>query len=231
MPTRAPESPTGEPIVGAAGCAPDGRVLDGAHIRLTPLSGIGDISAELYSCSHGEGARSLWTYMAYGPFEDVRAMAEWLEAQARGEDPLFYAVFDRGQGRHVGMASFVNIAPESRRLEIGHIWLAPEVHRTKVATELSYLMLRHGFEDLAMRRIEWKCDFLNAASRRAALRLGFEFEGIFRKHLIVKGRNRDTAWYSMLDDDWPVVGKTIESWLESDGKASLAGFFPPSSGD
>ena len=156
--------------------------------------------------------------MAYGPFEDVRAMAEWLEAQARGEDPLFYAVFDRGQGRHVGMASFVNIAPESRRLEIGHIWLAPEVHRTKVATELSYLMLRHGFEDLAMRRIEWKCDFLNAASRRAALRLGFEFEGIFRKHLIVKGRNRDTAWYSMLDDDWPVVGRRSNPGSRATGR-------------
>ena len=165
--------------------------------------------------------------MGYGPFADARAMAEWLEAKARGEDPLFYVVFDRGRDRHVGMASFVNIARDYRRLEIGHIWLAPEAHRTKLATELVYLMLRHGFEDLAMRRIEWKCDSLNAASRRAALRLGFSFEGIFRKHLIVKGRNRDTAWYSMLDDEW-FVRKALQSWLESDGQASLAGFFPPS---
>lgn len=224
----APELPTGDPVAGAAGCAPDGRVLEGTGVRLTPLSGIGDISAELFSCSHGEGASSVWTYMGYGPFTDARAMAEWLEVQARGEDPLFYAVFDRGRGRHVGMTSFVNIAPELRRLEIGHIWLAPEVHRTKLATEVAYLMLRHGFEDLAMRRIEWKCDSLNAASRRAAIRLGFEFEGIFRKHLIVKGRNRDTAWYSMLDDEWSAVGKALRSWLESDGKAPLAGFFPSS---
>ncbi len=197
-------------------------------MRLSPLSAVGDVSAELHSCSHGAGAEGVWTYMAYGPFADSHAMAEWLDARARSEDPLFYAVFERSLKRHVGMASFVNIAPEMRRLEIGHIWLAPELHRTKVATELAYLMLRHGFEDLAMRRIEWKCDSLNAVSRRAALRLGFEFEGVFRQHLIVKGRNRDTAWYSMLAEEWPIVDKALQAWLDSDGKASLARFFPPS---
>ena len=220
--------PTGDPVAGGPGRGPDGRVLEGARLRLAPLSEVGDISEELFACSHGNGASVLWTYMAYGPFAGSRAMADWLDQQARAEDPLFYAVFDRSRRRYVGMASFVNVAPEMRRLEIGHIWLSPEVHRTGLATELAFLMLRHGFEDLAMRRIEWKCDSLNAPSRRAALRLGFQFEGVFRKHLIVKGRNRDTAWYAMLDEEWPLVRKALQSWLETDGSTPLASFFPPS---
>jgi RimJ/RimL family protein N-acetyltransferase len=157
--------------------------------------------------------------MSYGPFRSPEQMARWLEGCARSRDPLFFTV--GVAGRPVGMTSFLNIVPKWRRLELGHIWLAPEVQRSHVLTEMAYLMLRHAFDELGYRRVEWKCDTLNERSRLAAQRLGFAFEGIFRQHMIIKGRNRDTAWFAMLDSDWKRIGPALRTWLDSPGSTPL----------
>jgi len=192
-------------------------VFQGRYVSLEPMRP-GRDAPELFAGSHGSpDAEALWTYMPYGPFADAAEMETWLAERAESLDPAFLGVRDRASGRAVGMVSFLNVVPEMRRLELGHIWYAPVAQRTRANTESVYLMLRHAFEDLECRRVEWKCDALNARSRRAALRLGFAFEGIFRQHLIVKGRNRDTAWFSMLDSEWPRRREALESWLYEDG--------------
>jgi RimJ/RimL family protein N-acetyltransferase len=161
--------------------------------------------------------------MPYGPFADVEAMRAWLVSIATSEDPLFFAVVDLERDTPVGMASFLNVDAAMRRVELGHIWYGPAAQRTRANTEAAALMLAHAFGDLGYRRVEWKCDALNERSRTAALRLGFTFEGIFRRHMIVKGRNRDTAWFSMLDTEWPNVRDAIGRWLDAaPGSVSLA---------
>ncbi len=160
-----------------------------------------------------EGAPALWDYLAYGPFESRRAFTEWLKERAASDDPLFYAVVDRASSHAQGMASFMRIAPEHGVIEIGHIWFAPVLQRTRQATEAIYLLARHTFDDLGYRRLEWKCDSLNLPSRRAAERFGFVFEGVFRQHMVIKGRNRDTAWFSMLASEWPPIRAAFEAWL------------------
>ena len=142
-------------------------------------------------------------------------MEIWLQHQALSRDPLFFTVFENSANKQVGLVSFLAIVPEMRRLELGHIWYAPAAQRTKVNTETIYLMLSEAFDRLNYRRVEWKCDALNARSRAAALRLGFSYEGLFRQHLIYKGRNRDTAWFAMLDYEWPAIKKNMERWLYS----------------
>jgi RimJ/RimL family protein N-acetyltransferase len=151
--------------------------------------------------------------MAYGPFESQAVFTAWLDERAASKDPVFYAVIDRAAGAARGMMSYLRIEPEHRVIEIGHIWFAPVLQRTRQATEAIYLMARHAFDDLGYRRLEWKCNALNAASRRAAERFGFTFEGIFRQHMIVKGGNRDTAWYSIIDGEWPIRRAAFEDWL------------------
>jgi RimJ/RimL family protein N-acetyltransferase len=151
----------------------------------------------------------------YEPFTDRAAMREWLDGCAASTDPLFTTIESRDAGP-VGMAAFMNIVPEHRRLEIGHIWYAPFAQRTEANTEAAYLMMREAFDELGNRRVEWKCDALNARSRAAALRLGFTFEGVFRAHMIVRGRNRDSAWFSLLDTEWPAVRDALERWLGTD---------------
>jgi RimJ/RimL family protein N-acetyltransferase len=196
---------------------PRARTLAGRFVRLEPLRPEAD-AEELYPVSHGSPElERVWTYMAYGPFPGEGAMREWLERCAASSDPLFLAAVEQSSGRRVGMVSFLNVVPEMRRLEIGNIWYATRVHRSRINTEAAWLMLRHAFDELACRRVEWKCDALNAASRRAARRLGFAYEGVFRQHLIVKGRNRDTAWYAMLDGEWPLRRRHLERWLEGEG--------------
>ncbi|MGZ8578512.1 MAG: GNAT family N-acetyltransferase [Actinomycetota bacterium] len=146
----------------------------------------------------------------------------WLGTLEPSEDPLFLTVLDHGR-EPVGVVSFLNVDIAMRRVELGHIWYVPAVQRTKVNTETVYLMLRRSFDELGNRRVEWKCDALNARSRAAAERLGFTFEGVFRQHMIVKGRNRDTAWFSMLDHEWPDVRAAMEGWLHAEpGTASLS---------
>jgi RimJ/RimL family protein N-acetyltransferase len=154
----------------------------------------------------------LWTYMAYGPFAEKPAFAAWLAEREKLADPFYYAIVDKA-GRALGLAALMSIRPDMRAIEVGHIMLSPSLQRSPLATEAQFLLARYCFEMLGYRRYEWKCDALNAASRRAALRLGFAFEGIFRNHMIVKGRNRDTAWFAMTDADWPARKAAFERWL------------------
>jgi RimJ/RimL family protein N-acetyltransferase len=161
------------------------------------------------------GADSTWDYLAYGPFSSNNEFVRWLEQRAPLDDPLTFAIIDRASGSARGLASFMRMDPTNGVIEIGHIWLSPRLQRTRQATEAIYLMSRYAFE-LGNRRLEWKCDALNAASRRAAERFGFVFEGVFRQHMVIKGRNRDTAWYSITDAEWPSRRAAFEAWLAPD---------------
>jgi RimJ/RimL family protein N-acetyltransferase len=153
--------------------------------------------------------------MFYGPFADRAAFAAWLGGRQALGDPFYYAIMDRS-GHARGLAALMSIRPDMRVIEIGHIMLAPALQRSALATEAQFLLARYVFETLGYRRYEWKCDALNGRSRRAALRLGFAFEGIFRNHMIVKGRSRDTAWFAMTDADWPARKAAFERWLAPD---------------
>ena len=218
--TQLPDGlPLGEWVENAAPAQPPERKLyNGRFINLTPVDPEKD-AAELYRNSHGsEEKPRLWTYMAYGPFSDEAEMQQWLRDCAAATDPLFLTVSSKDLNCPVGVVSFLNIVPRMRCLEVGNIWYSPIVHHTNVNTETIYLMLSEAFDVLKYRRVEWKCDALNARSRAAALRLGFSFEGIFRQHYIIKGRNRDTAWFAMLDRDWPSVKRNMNRWLYSDEK-------------
>jgi RimJ/RimL family protein N-acetyltransferase len=159
-----------------------------------------------------QGHPHLFTYMAFGPFAHPAALSDWLIARQPSSDPCFYAIVEPS-GRAVGLAALMAIRPEMRVVEVGNILLSPRLQRTRLATEAQYLLAGHAFETLGHRRYEWKCDALNAASCRAALRLGFRFEGIFRDHMIIKGRSRDTAWFAMLATDWPGRKAAFERWL------------------
>jgi len=199
---------------------PPRAAIEGRFCRLEPLD-IERHSAALFEANSANTDGRIWTYMAYGPFPDQGAMLEWLRRCAGSEDPLFLCV--EGEGRPLGMVAFMNVRPDMRDLELGNIWYLPEAQRTQVNTEAVYLMLREAFDVLGYRRAEWKCDSLNERSRRAALRLGFHFEGVFRQHMIIKERNRDTAWYALLDGDWPRVRSNFERFLAAPpGTLSLA---------
>ncbi len=154
-----------------------------------------------------------WTYMGYGPFADGKVFANWLDERAIMLDPLSYAIADRASGLPLGIATLMEIRPAMRVIEVGNLVYSPALQRTVAATEAQYLLAKYVFEELGYRRYEWKCNALNAPSRRAALRLGFTFEGIFRQHMVVKGRNRDTAWFAMLDSEWPGRKAAFERWL------------------
>jgi RimJ/RimL family protein N-acetyltransferase len=178
-------------------------------VRLEPLDPdrhAGDLHDE------AAGDPRLWDYLPYGPFPDLAELREHLARQAGSADPLFFAVVV--DGRAVGVVSYLRIEPEHACIEIGHIWFGASLQRTPAATEVVYLLARHAFDDLGNRRLEWKCDAANARSRRAAERFGFTFEGVFRQHMIVKGRNRDTAWFSIVDGEWPAVREAFERWLD-----------------
>ena len=183
--------------------------LAGVTVRLEPLdpSQHGD---ELFA--ETAGADSTWDYLAYGPFAGRDEFMSWLEKRAPLDDPLTFAIIDLASGTARGLASFMRIDPANGVIEIGHIWLSPGLQKTRQATEAIYIMSRYAFE-LGNRRLEWKCDALNAASRRAAERFGFVFEGVFRQHMVIKDRNRDTAWYSITDAEWPPRRAAFEAWL------------------
>jgi len=193
------------------GALPRVTEYDGRRVRLRPVDPDGDLN-DLYDGSHGSPeVEALWTYMGYGPFPGKPAMLDWLRSCAASSDPLFLTVCDKGTGARLGMASFLAIWPSMRRLELGHIWYVLHAQGTGVNREAVYLMLCEAFDRAGYRRVEWKCDSMNERSRRAALGLGFTFEGVFRQHMIVKGRNRDTAWYSLLDREWPAVKASLEA--------------------
>lgn len=197
-----------EPATPAA--RPRRTALTAIRYELRPLDPEADAD-DLYGVGHeGPDAALLWTYMAYGPFDSRDDMRAWLRACAASDDPLFMTVIERDTGRRVGMCSFMSIVPEMRRLEIGHIWYAPHLQGSGISVEVAWMLLSEAFDRLGYRRVEWKCNALNERSRRAALKLGFSFEGIFRQHMIVKGRNRDSAWFSMLDAEWPAAKAVLE---------------------
>ncbi len=169
-------------------------------------------AGELFDAFTREGGDTDWSYLPYGPFDEPAAFVAWMHSACTGDDPLFHAVIDKAGGRAVGMASFLRIAPAAGSIEVGHIHFAPSLKRTPAATEAMYLMMRRVFE-LGYRRYEWKCNALNRASREAAMRLGFSYEGVFRQAAVVKGRNRDTAWYACIDSEWPALKAAFEQWL------------------
>src|SRR5918997_962201 len=170
---------------------------------------------DLYAASHGDAARErIWDYLPYGPFATREAFDAHLAAQAASEDPLFFAIRPRASNRVKGVASLMSIEPDHRSIEIGHIWLGPDLQRTPAATEALFLLIAHALDDLGYRRMEWKGNAANAASRAAACRLGFIHEGVFYQTRIIKGFNRDTAWFSILDHEWPALRANFETWLD-----------------
>lgn len=209
----APGTPVGAPVEGGPARAPAPVTLEGRHVRLVPFD-VERHAAGLFALSHGAEKEALWAYLFPPPFADEAAFARAYAEAASKADPLLLAIEEAGSGRPVGHATYMRIEPVHRVIEVGNILYTPPLQRTPGATEAMYLMARHAFEDLGYRRYEWKCNALNAPSRRAAQRLGFSFEGLFRQHMIVKGRNRDTAWYAMLDEEWPRARAAFEAWLD-----------------
>lgn len=216
------EAPFPRPVSGdAVAQLPSGRVparttLTGRHIRLEPLDPARH-ARELYQASHGsDAARRVWDYLPAGPWPDEAGFTTWLRGMAASFDRVAYVLCPAATGVAAGMASYLDIHPLDGVMEIGGIWFTPNLQRTRVATEALYLLLAYAMDDLGYRRMQWRCNALNAKSRTAAHRLGFRFEGVFHNHMIVKGRNRDTAWYSILDQEWPDVRARITAWLDDD---------------
>jgi RimJ/RimL family protein N-acetyltransferase len=215
MNDRASRNPSDRPV-GALieplppGHVPDGRILFGRWTRLEPVS-VQRHGRDLWEVSQGHDA--IWTYLGYGPFGNFAAFQDWLKGREESRDPWFQAFIPRNTSKAAGMGSFMRADRANGVIEIGHIWMAPAMQKSREATDAIFLMMRHCFDDLGVRRLEWKCDALNAPSRKAAERFGFTFEGIFRQHMIVKGRNRDTAWYAMLDHEWPKAHAAFKAWL------------------
>jgi RimJ/RimL family protein N-acetyltransferase len=192
---------------------PQRTTLEGRVVSIVPLNPTAHADT-LFESMRGHEHEQLWLYLFEGPFATRDDFDSYLKHKASSEDPLFFAVLDKPSGDAVGHAAYMRIEPVHPVIEVGSILYTPRLQGTIGATEAMYLMARHVFEDLGYRRYEWKCNALNAPSRSAALRLGFTFEGIFRQHMIVKGRNRDTAWFSMLDSEWPKRKAAFERWLD-----------------
>jgi RimJ/RimL family protein N-acetyltransferase len=208
-PGRSDDETVGPRVAAGEARRPQSVTLAGRFGRVEKLDA-GRHGAALWDAVRADDA--IWNYLPYGPFADAAAFAAWLGERARLQDPFYYAILDV-DGRAVGVATLMEIRPAMRVIEIGHIVYGTPLQRTPLATEAQYLLARYVFETLGHRRYEWKCNARNSASRNAALRFGFTFEGIFRQHMIVKGRNRDTAWYSMLDGEWPARKAAFERWL------------------
>ncbi len=188
-------------------------LLRGSHILARPVNAESD-AVPLFSASHlPDGDPAIWTYLSDGPYESSDHLRQTLIWAETSEDPLYFTLVRLTDERPLGLASYLRITPEFGVIEIGHIWFGVPLQRTTAATEAIYLLARHAFDDLGYRRLEWKCNALNAASRRAAERFGFTSEGVFRKHQVVKGRNRDTAWYAITDEEWPAIRRGFEAWL------------------
>ena len=191
---------------------PARRMLEGRWCRVEPLE-VARHAAALWAANSLDPEGRMWTYLFSGPFRTFDEYRDWLAPKESSEDPLFFAFVDRSRGQPVGMGSYLRIDPPNGAIEVGHLAFSPLMQRTPIATEAMYLMMRNAFE-LGYRRYEWKCDALNARSRRAAERLGFTFEGIFRQAVVYKHRNRDTAWYSILDREWPALDTAFRAWLD-----------------
>lgn len=190
---------------------PPHRAFTGRYCRLEPTRAAH--APALFSAFDAAGDTGDWTYLPYGPFADQAAFADWLNSACLGADPQFYTVFDPA-GTALGLASLMRIDPTFGVIEVGNIHFSRQLQRRPAGTEAIFLLMAHVFDDLGYRRFEWKCDALNAPSRRAAARFGFEYEGTFRQHMTYKGRNRDTAWFALLDGDWPAQKARFRRWLD-----------------
>jgi RimJ/RimL family protein N-acetyltransferase len=205
--------PIGPELLGWQQPPRPGRVtLAGRFCRVEPLD-IESHARQLHDANSLDPEGRMWTYLFSGPFASYEEYRAWLAPRPASADPLFFAFVDLGRGQAVGLGSYLRIEPGSGSIEVGHLQFSPLMQRTPVATEAMYLMMKYAFE-LGYRRYEWKCDALNAASRRAAERLGFTFEGIFRQAIVYKGRNRDTTWFSVLDREWPALDAAFRAWLD-----------------
>jgi RimJ/RimL family protein N-acetyltransferase len=185
--------------------------LEGRYCRLEPLD-TQRHAADLFAANKLDAENRIWTYLPYGPFEAFAEYNDFVKTYAGKDDPVFYAIVDATTQKPTGLASYLRVDPKNGSIEVGHINYSPLLQRTPAATEAMYLMMRQAFA-LGYRRYEWKCNALNAPSRAAALRLGFSYEGVFRQASVIKGRNRDTAWYAAIDSEWPALQHAFEQWL------------------
>jgi RimJ/RimL family protein N-acetyltransferase len=196
------------------GCPrPERKVLEGRYVRLEPLDPArhGD---GLYEASSVADAADRFRWLPDYPPESREAFQPWLDKAASSEDPLFFAVIDKASGKVAGRQTLMRIDAANGSIEIGNIYWGPLVSRKPAATEAHFLFVQYAFDELGYRRFEWKCNNRNEPSKRAALRFGYQFEGVFRQHLVVKGENRDTAWYSIIDKEWPGLRRAYEAWLD-----------------
>lgn len=205
--------PVGMSLPGwSARLAPPRTTMDGRFCRLEPLDP-GRHAHDLFAANGLDKNGRNWTYLFQEPFADFEGYRAWLEQMAKSDDPLFHTIVDTKTGKAVGVATFMRIDRTHGVIEVGNINYSPLLQRTPAATEAMFLMMRRVFDELGYRRYEWKCDSLNAPSRAAALRLGFQYEGLFRQAVVYKQRNRDTAWFSMIDPEWPALKRAYEQWL------------------
>jgi len=213
--TNAQGQPIGAPVPDWTGCAPIPHTpMLGRTCELVPLDT--SHSADLHAAFSADTTGTLWTYMPVGPFKTTQDYAAWVANACTSHDPLFFAVISKETGKASGVASYLRIQPDNGVVEVGYITFSPALQRTPMATEAMYLMMKRAMGELGYRRYEWKCDALNAPSRKAAERLGFSYDGLFKQALVYKGRNRDTAWFSILDQDWPTLDARFKAWLHPD---------------
>jgi len=205
--------PIGPPVPGWKGVErPPRTPMAGRYCRVEPIDPARH-AEDLHAANSRDPSNRNFTYLSIGPFDSFDAYRQWMTSARQSEDPLFHAIIDAGTGKPVGIASYMRIEPANGVVEVGHLNYSPLLQRKPAATEAMYLMMKRAFE-LGYRRYEWKCDSHNAASRAAARRLGFSYEGVFRQSSIYKGRNRDTAWYAMIDSEWPELDKAFRRWLD-----------------
>lgn len=190
---------------------PPRESMAGRLCRLDPVDPARHASGLFEACAADAGG-AMWTYLPYGPFDSFAGFETWLKELAAGPDPMPFAIIDLTTNRVVGIAAYLRITPVAGSIEVGHVIYSPQLQRATIATETMYLMMKRAFE-LGYRRYEWKCDSFNAKSRAAAQRLGFSFEGIFRQAIVYKNRSRDTAWFSVIDSEWPALKAAFERWL------------------
>ncbi len=210
---------------------PEKVIMVGRYSRLEALN-IDKHAEALFGSFSQDIENKNWTYLPYGPFENFSAYQQWLIDASRGSDPVFYVIINQQNNEAIGLAGYLGINPLHGVIEVGHLQFSPQLQKTPIATEAMFLMMQYIFDELGYRRYEWKCNALNEKSKNAALRFGFSFEGIFRQALVVKGRNRDTAWFSMLDSEWPHAKKAFKLWLKPENfdaegrqRSKLSAFF------
>ena len=192
---------------------PSKNRLNGKYITLEPIN-INKHAKDLYVNFSQDKKNTIWTYLPYGPFKSYGDFKKWLESFCSKKDPFFYAIYAKRHKQYCGMASYLRITPEHGSIEVGHINYSPILQNTAEGTETMYLMMKNAFEVLGNRRYEWKCNNLNNGSKKAALRLGFKFEGVFRQMFVSKGRNRDSAWFSIIDKEWKKLKKAYQRFLK-----------------